>query len=330
MSRTTVVASFVLALAFVVAGPGGAAPRMLTIAFVADGAPGQRDEAIARGGRAAAKALDVRFLLRGSNTDLNGTFASLIARHVDAIATEGYDPAVTSTLARVRAAHILLLSSGDDIAGKRTLWVNQSDASAYAQALADALGSQLKGRGEYAIVVQPGQYPIATEWQYLAEAYIAKTYPAMKLDGVVVGSDETGLPEPSSVEDFMAAHPKLRGFVAVVPRAAYAVAVAITQRHEIGRVFSAGNGGGSFGGPLPGFVRSGATEFVFGSDPTKLGYLTVWAANYLLTGHTFKPGAYQVGNPIGLVWYHAKHQELRLGQPLTITKTNADRYANTF
>jgi hypothetical protein len=36
---------------------------------------------------------------------------------------------------------------------------------------------------------------------------------------------------------------------------------------------------------------------VFASDPVMLGYLTAWAAHYLLTGHTFKPGAYQVGQP---------------------------------
>src|SRR5579862_7841199 len=33
---------------------------------------------------------------------------------------------------------------------------------------------------------------------------------------------------------------------------------------------------------------------------------------------------------IGVVYYYAKHQELRLGQPLTITKTNLRVYANTF
>jgi rhamnose transport system substrate-binding protein len=185
-------------------------------------------------------------------------------------------------------------------------------------------------RGEYAIAVQKDQYPVATEWQRLAQAYIAKTYPAMRLDGVVEGSDTFGRPEPSSVETFMAAHPNLKGLLAVVPRAAYAVADAITKAGKIGRIFSACNGGGSFSGELPGYVRSGAAELVFASDPTKLGYLTVWAADYLLTGHTFKPGAYQVGGPIGLVWYYAKSQELRLGQPLTITKANADRYANTF
>jgi hypothetical protein len=63
--------------------------------------------------------------------------------------------------------------------------------------------------------------------------------------------------------------------------------------------------------------------------PVKLGYLTVRAAHYLLTGHHFRPGAYHVGGPIGLVWYYRKHQELRLGQPLTITK-NLAQYANKF
>ena len=69
---------------------------------------------------------------------------------------------------------------------------------------------------------------------------------------------------------------------------------------------------------------------MFGGNPMELGYLTVRAANYLLTTHRFRPGAYQVGGPIGLVYYYAQHQELRLGQPLTITKANVDLYANTF
>jgi hypothetical protein len=41
-------------------------------------------------------------------------------------------------------------------------------------------------------------------------------------------------------------------------------------------------------------------------------------------------GAAEVGGPIGRVWYYAKHQELRLGQPLTITKQNLALYANKF
>jgi ABC-type sugar transport system substrate-binding protein len=255
---------------------------------------------------------------------------SLIARHVDAIAAEGYNPALTSTLAKVRAAGIVLLAIGDDIAGERSVWVNYSDPVAYAQALADALASQMKGRGEYAITMEPGQFPIADEWTRIAKKYLAKTYPNMHVDGIIEGSDPTGQPEPRKLEHFMATHPKLKGFLGIVPRASYAAAIAITETHKIGKIFSAGNGDGSFTGPLPAWVRNGSTEFVYGGDPVKIGYLTVWAAHYLLTGHRFKPGAYDVGGPIGLVWYHASRQELRLGQPLTITKANVDVYANRF
>lgn len=69
---------------------------------------------------------------------------------------------------------------------------------------------------------------------------------------------------------------------------------------------------------------------VLAGDPVDLGYLTVWAAHYLLTGHRFRPGAYQVGGPVGLVYYYDRHQELRLGPPLIITKKNVDQYANKF
>jgi ABC-type sugar transport system substrate-binding protein len=290
-----------------------------------------RDRAIARGGRAAAKALGVRYVF--TNGDLDG-IAWLIAQRVDAVAGEGYDTTMTPILAKVRSAGILLLSSGDDIAARRSVWVNFSNPAAYAQALADALASQIKGRGEYALVRQPGQFPIADEEQGMVAKYVAKTYPNMHLDGTVEGSDVNGQPEPQLVEGYMAAHPKLKGLIAIVPRSEYAAAVAIAEAHKIGKVFSAGNGGGSlttsFGAPLAPFVRSGATKLVYAGDQTKLGYLTVWAAHYLLTGHRFRPGAYNVGGPIGIVWYHASHQELRLGQPLTITKANVDVYAGRF
>jgi hypothetical protein len=116
----------------------------------------------------------------------------------------------------------------------------------------------------------------------------------------------------------------------VVPTEAWSESQAIIRAHKIGKVFSAGNGGGALEAPLPSFVRSGAAELVYAGDPAKIGYLTVWAAHYLLTGHRFRPGAYNVGGPIGIVWYHASRQELRLGQPLTITKANLDVYAKRF
>src|SRR5262245_2589540 len=220
-------------------GSSGAAGGPYTIAFAPDGTDGPYAQAMARGGRAAAKALGARYIY----TDIN-SYQSLIARHVDAIITAGYEPQLKPILAEVRAAGIPLLSNGDDIAGARSVWVSYSDPVAYGEALADALASQTKGKGEYAIVRQAGQFPIADKWQSIVAKYVTKTYPNMHADGIVEGSDNMGEPEPSKLEQFMVTHPNLKGFVAVAPRSAYAAAMAITAAGKIGKVFSAGNGGG--------------------------------------------------------------------------------------
>jgi rhamnose transport system substrate-binding protein len=334
MIRNVVVAiALALSLAALVtallAGPSGAAHRRYTFAYVKPAVP-----SMARGGREAAKRLGVRYIVAGTiNTSPAPIklYRSMIARHVDAIATDGYDPALKPIFRKIRKAGILLISSGDDIAGERDLWVSQSDPAAYGRALADALASQIHDKGEYAILGEQGQYPIVDTWEKVIEAYIPKAFPNMKLDGVITETGAGDEAEVDSVKSFMSGHPKLKGLIGVVPTEAYMAAEAITQAGRIGQVFSAGNGGdGLEGTPLAGWVRSGAAEVVFASNPLTLGYLTVWAANHLLTGHHFRPGAYHVGGPIGLVWYYAKNRELRLGAPLTVTKTNVALYAKKF
>jgi rhamnose transport system substrate-binding protein len=311
------------------AGPSGAAHRSYTI--VADG----YFQSTAIGGRAAAKRLGMRYIVAphnlGSEQGVIRYYKSMIARHVDAIVSAGYDPALKPVFRKVRKAGILLISSGDDIAGRRDLWVNYSGQVAFAHALGDALASQIDKKGEYAILDEQGEFPIAHTWAKAVAAYTPKAYPNMKSDGLQTETGAGDAKEVDSVKSFMSAHPNLKGLISITPTEAYVAAEAITQAGRIGQVFSAGNGGSDFKGtPLVGWVRSGAMEDVVVGNPIKLGYLTVWAAHYLLTGHHFRPGAYQVGGPIGLVWYYAKHRELRLGQPLTITKKNVNQYANKF
>ena len=335
MIRKTIVA-IALALSLAAVGatllalPSGAAHRRYTIASVA------YFPSMGIGGRAAAKRLGMRYIVAsqqrlGSEQSVIRYYRSLIARHVDAIATGGYDPALEPVFRKVRKAGIQLISSGDDIAGKRDLWVNYSGTVAYAHALADALASQIDKKGEYAILDEQGEFPIAHTWAKDVAAYIAKAYPNMKSDGLQTETGAGDQTEVDSIKSFMSAHPNLKGLIGITPTETYMAAEAITQAGRIGQVFSAGNGGGDFKGtPLVGWVRSGAMEDVVVGDPIKLGYLTVWAAHYMLTGQHFRPGAYQVGGPIGLVWYYAKHRELRLGQPITITKKNVAQYAHRF
>lgn len=332
MIRTTVapiavaVALAALAATFL-ARPSGAAHRRYTIADLTGN--------IGKAGQEAAKRLGVRLLVPkclqagGPPCPSDGTrlYKSMIARHVDAIISSGYDPTLTSTFRKVRKAGILLISSADDIAGKRDLYVGYSAPTVYAHALADALASQIGGKGEYAIIDEQGEYPIAQTWKKIVENYVAKAYPNMKLDGAPseTGADDQN--EIDAVKSFMSAHPNLKGLISITPRETYATGEAITEAGRIGQIFAAGNGGMTPVNPqLAGYVRSGAAELVYVDSNSKLGYLTVWAANYLLTGHHFRFGDYQVGGPIGQVWYYPKHQELRLDQPLTVTKKTLDHF----
>ena len=124
-------------------------------------------------------------------------------------------------------------------------------------------------------------------------------------------------------------HPHLRGLIFVCPGESYILPRQLIQAHKVGKVFSAGNGGDCppLYVDLARYVRRGAEEIVCAGDPVKLGYLVVWAADYLASGRTFTPGQYDVGGPVGTVSYGAKNQELPLGQPLTITKANLGQYA---
>ena len=251
---------------------------------------------------------------------------------MDAIVDSGFDPSAKPMYRKVRKAGILLISSGDDIAGKRDLWVSQSDPVAYGQALADALASQIGQKGEYAILDEQGEFPIAHTWVKIVEDYIPKAYPNMTLDGLQTETGAGDQNEVDSVKSFMAVHPNLKGLIGIAPTEAYMAAEAITQAGRIGQVFSAGNGDDNIPPDfqLRGYVQSGAAQLVYASNPIQQAYVTVWAAHYLLTGHHFRSGAYQVGGPIGHVWYYPKHQELRVGPPLTITKANLAQYANKF
>jgi DNA-binding SARP family transcriptional activator/ABC-type sugar transport system substrate-binding protein len=339
--RRYLVAAGLAAVAAVVAAAAvlatrTAAHRRYTIAYVTPDLGVDYTQTFSRGSRRAARRFGVRFVLAGrggpdSDYYVSNAYKSMIARHVDAVISQGYDTMLTPNFTSVRKAGILMISSGDDIAGKRDLWVSQSGPTEYSHALADALASQVHDKGEYAILEQQDQYPIATTWAHVVKDYISEAYPNMKLVKVIDGTGNGDQAEIDSIKSFIAHHPKLKGLIGITPTEGWIEAEAIIKAGRVGRVFSAGNGDDRLEGtPLPRFVRSGAAELVYASDPVKQGYLTIWAAKYLLTGHHFRPDLYYSVPGLGVVSYYPKHRELRLGQPLTVTKANVDLYATKF
>ena len=314
-------------------GSNDAAKAQRTIGLIVPGPGSPIASQIVSGGRSAAAALgDSLAVTRASDAATQvSTIESLIAQHAAAIAVDtDQGPAtvnqVPPALARARSAGIPTLSFEQRYPG--SVWVSLSSTAQYAHALADALASQMKERGQFVIVPCRPAEVIVRVWLKATEAYIAARYPRMVRVGVVYGGTGNGPAGTLVLRPVLAAHPQLRGLIFLCPGEAYTGPPQLIRAHEVGKVFSAGNGDGC--PPLytvyADSVRRGAAEMVCAGDPTKLGYLTIWAADYLAGGHTFAPGSYDVGGPVGSVTYYAADAELRLGRPLTITPVNLADY----
>jgi rhamnose transport system substrate-binding protein len=311
----------------------GAGHAQQTIAFVR-GTNGFFDP-VQKGAEAASTALGDRLIVESADDAATqiSTIKALIAQHVDAIAVDPQDhpAALKPVLAQAQAAGIATLSFDQAIAGSGSIWVNQTGSTAYAQALADALAAQTGSKGQYAIVPCRPANPIVQTWLKAIKAYIPTQYPRMKRVAVVYGDDSGSPQETATFRHLIKTHPHLRGLIALCQTEAFIVPQAIIQARKVGKVFAAGNGEGycePVDAQLATYVRRGAEEIVCGGDLAKVGYLTVWAADYLARGHTFASGQYDVGGPVGTGSYDATNLELApLGQPLTITKANIDQYA---
>jgi ABC-type sugar transport system substrate-binding protein len=284
---------------------------------------------VQKGGQAAATAL-------GDTLDTtvgydSSTIDSLIAEHVSAIVAdnERNDSSINEALGRARKAGIATLSIEDRYSN--SVWVSQSSLGQYAHALAEALASQTHARGQYVLVsCYQGDANVQT-WLRVLKHYMPRRYPHMHRVGVAYGDTGNGDADTHMFRRLLRAHPHLRGLIYLCPGEAYILPPQIVRAHDVGKVFSVGNGGDC---PplyidLANNVRSGAEEVVCAGDPTNVGYLAIWAADRLARSHTLTldPGSYDVGGPVGTVQYYSRDDELRLGQPLTITRANLAQYA---
>ena len=257
---------------------------------------------------------------------------SLIAKHVSAIVIDNNKGAemtqpLLPVLAQARAAGIATLSYEQQYRG--SVWINPSSPAQYAQALVDAVAAQMGGKGQYVIVPCRPAEPIVQTWLKAVEAYAPARYPGLTRAAVVYGGTGNGPAGTLILKPVLKRYPRLRGLIFLCPSESWTGPPQLIRAHEVGKVFTAGNGGGC--PPLDdpvvaNSVRKGAAQMVCVGDPTALGYLAVWAADHLASGKAFAPGQYDVGGPIGTVDFFAKNLELRLGRPLTITKDNLAQY----
>ena len=152
---------------------------------------------------------------------------------------------VLPALARARAAGIATLSY--ELRSPGSVWVNQAAPAQFAQALADALASQMNQQGQFVIVSclrSAGAYPIVGTFLKLAKAYIQRRYPQMQRVGVAYGDLGNGDVDTHLFNRLMRAHPQLRGLIFLCPGEADNQPPLLVQANKVGEVFTAGNGFG--------------------------------------------------------------------------------------
>jgi rhamnose transport system substrate-binding protein len=255
MSNRVVSAALALAVSvsaagLLAAGSSGGMEGQRTIGIVFPdpntGAPLSRE--VEHGGSAAASVLgdDLVIIPADGPEAMTNAVKSLIAQHVAAIAVntdQGPDTVkqVLPVLAQARAAGIPTLSSPEQFPG--SVWVSQSAPDQYAQALADALSSQMGERGQYAIVACAPHTPIVPIWLKDVEAYVPQRYPRMKRVAVAYGDTGNGDVDTHMFRRLITRHPHLRGMIFLCPGESYILPQQVIRAHKVGKVFSAGNGG---------------------------------------------------------------------------------------
>jgi rhamnose transport system substrate-binding protein len=278
------------------------------------------------GGEAAAKDLGVTFDYEGPTTADAAAqvqiIKQLIAKHVDAIAVAPDDPAVVGpALQQAESQGIKTFTSDTDAPNTvRELFVEQADPTAIGNATIDALADAMSQQGEWAIDSCGPAAQNLNSWIAVEKARASQKYPKMKYVTTVYSGEDSAKAVADS-KDLITSHPNLKGIIGQCSTSAPGAAKAVTDLNKIGTVFATGI---TVPNDMRPYVKNGAVKSFVLWDPTKLGYLTVWAGIQLVKGQSL--AATNNVPTVGNVSYDASTKILLLGPPIVFDKSNIDQY----
>jgi len=280
---------FVLVVALAVLSLSAVAFAKYKIAFVPKLIGIPYFNAMEEGGKKAAQDLDVEFIYTGPVTaDVAKQIEivdNLITQGVNAIAVAPNDPAaIAPVLKKAKEKGIVVMTSDTD-GDFRDLFVNQALQDEIGYTTMDELAKAMGEEGEFAIVsCGPTAWNLNT-W-ILYELQRLANYPKMKL--VTIRYAEEDVQQAINVMlDLINAFPNLKGVIGQCSTSAPGVAEAIEQAGKSGQIVATGI---SVPSMMAKYVKSGTVKSFVLWNPVDLGYLTVWAAKYLLDGNQFEDG----------------------------------------
>jgi rhamnose transport system substrate-binding protein len=284
--------------------------------------------AMEEGGKKAAKDLGVEFIYTGPVTadvaKQSEIVDNLITRGVNAIAVAPNDPAaITPVLKKAKAKGILVMTSDTDGAQDvRDLFVNQALQDEIGYTIMDTMAKMMNSEGEFAIVsCGPTAWNLNT-W-ILYELKKLGEYPNMKL--VTIRYAEEDVQQAINVMlDLINAFPNLKGVIGQCSTSAPGVAEAVEQAGKTGEILCTGL---SVPSMMAKYVHNGTVPAFVLWNPVDLGYLTVWAAKYMLDKNKFADGKEIAVKGIDTKpRYLAKDRMLVLGPPKVFDESNVDQF----
>lgn len=288
--------------------------------------------AMEEGGKKAAQDLGVEFIYTGPVTaDVAKQIEivdNLITQGVNAIAVAPNDPAaIAPVLKKAKEKGILVMTSDTDGAENiRDVFVNQALQDEIGYTVMDELAKAMGEEGEFAIVsCGPTAWNLNT-W-ILYELQRLANYPKMKLVTIRYAEEDVQM-AINVMLDLINAFPNLKGVIGQCSTSAPGVAEAIEQAGKSGQIVSTGL---SVPSMMAKYVKSGTVKSFVLWNPVDLGYLTVWAAKYLLDGNQFEDGKeYEVAGIDTKPRYIAKDRMLVLGPPKVFDISNIADFENLF
>jgi len=279
-----------------------------------------------RGAEKAARELGIELLFDGPTdpdpAKQNEIVENWITLGVDvmAVACENKD-GISTALRKAKSRGIKVITFDSDAAtDARDFFVNQATPEGIGNALMDEAARLLGSQGEFAIITASLTAANMNEWQKHIETRRSSKYPNMKMVALRPCDDLKDKAQAEATA-LLSANPNLKLIMAICSPAVPGTAEAVKQSGKTGQVKVIGLG-------LPSenrrYLKDGVTQSVILWKTEELGYLTVFAAQALVTGalkssdKTFKAGA--------LGPFEIQGDNILLGKPFIFDKDNVDQF----
>ena len=278
-----------------------------------------------QGAEEAAKELGVELLWDGP-TDLdpakqNEVVEAWITRGVDVIAVSVENKVGISTVLRkAREKGIKVITwDADAEPDARDFLINQATPQGIGYTLTDEAARILNNKGEFAIITASLSAANQNEWIKVIKERLAQKYPDLKLVAIQPseGDRDRAFAETQTV---LKVHPNVKVIMAIAAPAVPGAAEAVQQsgRKDVKVT------GLSLPNMNKPYVHAGVVESVVLWNTVDLGYLTVYAANSLITGELKQGDKELRAGRLGTV--EVAPGEVRLGAPFIFNKDNIDRF----